>query len=89
MAAVCVAVSIMPAKVSFSVDNVRVCKILGSGILQSQVLHGMVFKRQVEGTVTKATKAKVVVYSCPLDAMQTETKVSVRFVCLFVLFIHT
>ncbi|KAK3696954.1 hypothetical protein RRG08_023147 [Elysia crispata] len=67
-------ISILPAKVSFSVDNIRVCKILGSGILQSTVIQGMVFKRQVEGDVTKAEHAKVVVYSCPLDSMQTETK---------------
>ncbi|GFR62059.1 T-complex protein 1 subunit theta-like [Elysia marginata] len=67
-------ISILPGKVSFSVDNIRVCKILGSGILQSTVIQGMVFKRQVEGDVTKAEHAKVVVYSCPLDSMQTETK---------------
>jgi len=35
----------------------------------------MVFKRQVEGDVTKAEDCKVAVYSCPLDIMQTETKV--------------
>ncbi|XP_005108701.1 T-complex protein 1 subunit theta [Aplysia californica] len=67
-------ISILPGKVSFNVDNIRVCKIPGSGILQSEVIQGMMFKRQVEGDVTKAENAKVVVYSCPLDAMQTETK---------------
>jgi len=35
----------------------------------------MVFKRQVEGEITKAEDCKVAVYSCPLDIMQTETKV--------------
>jgi len=34
----------------------------------------MVFKRLIEGDVTKAEDCKVVVYSCPLDIMQTETK---------------
>jgi len=34
----------------------------------------MVFKRLVEGDVTKAEDCKVAVYSCPLDIMQTETK---------------
>lgn len=34
----------------------------------------MVFKRLVEGTITKAEKAKVVIYSCPIDIIQTETK---------------
>ena len=40
----------------------------------SEVLQGMVFKRQVEGDVTKAEDCKVAVYSCPIDVMQTETK---------------
>ena len=35
----------------------------------------MVFKRNVEGDITKAENCKVAVYSCPLDVMQTETKV--------------
>nr|KAG5705038.1 hypothetical protein BaRGS_018768 [Batillaria attramentaria] len=46
----------------------------GSGLLQSEVIQGMMFKRQVEGNITKVEKAKIAVYSCPLDAMQTETK---------------
>uniref|UniRef100_A0A0B6YTQ1 T-complex protein 1 subunit theta n=2 Tax=Arion vulgaris TaxID=1028688 RepID=A0A0B6YTQ1_9EUPU len=67
-------ISIVPEKVSFNVDNIRVCKLLGSGVLQSTVVQGMLFKRQVEGDVTKAENAKIVVFSCPLDTMQTETK---------------
>lgn len=34
----------------------------------------MVFKRFVEGDVSSATKAKIALYSCPLDITQTETK---------------
>ena len=34
----------------------------------------MVFKREVEGDVPSATKAKVAVFSCPVDITQTETK---------------
>lgn len=59
---------------AFNVDNVRVCKILGSGIESSQVVHGMVFKRNVEGSVTRADAAKIVVLTCPLDITTTETK---------------
>lgn len=69
-------VSVLPAKTNFSVDNVRVIKILGSGLLQSEVIQGMMFKRQVEGDITKVEKAKIIVFTCPLDSMQTETKVS-------------
>ncbi|CAH0683076.1 unnamed protein product [Spodoptera exigua] len=67
-------IAILPEKTTFNVDNVRICKILGSGLLQSEVLSGMVFKREVEGDVSSATNAKVAVYSCPVDITQTETK---------------
>lgn len=64
----------MKDNATFNVDNVRVCKILGSGILNSTVLKGMVLKREVEGTVGKVTKAKIALYSCPIDISTTETK---------------
>lgn len=67
-------ISILPEQTSFNVDNVRVCKILGSGLLSSQVVQGMVFKRHVEGEITQAEDAKVAIYSCPVDILQTETK---------------
>lgn len=59
---------------TFNVDNVRVCKILGSGIEKSHVVSGMVFKRLVEGSVTRVDSAKVVVLTCPMDISTTETK---------------
>lgn len=34
----------------------------------------MVFKRQVEGDITSFSKAKVALFSCPIDIAQTETK---------------
>jgi T-complex protein 1 subunit theta len=66
--------SVLPQKSSFNVDNIRVCKILGSGVHTSSVVQGMVFKRQVESDLTKAENCKVAVYTCPLDILQTETK---------------
>jgi T-complex protein 1 subunit theta len=59
---------------TFNVDNVRVCKILGSGVLNSTVMKGMVLKREVEGMVTKASKCKIGLFSCPIDISSTETK---------------
>lgn len=59
---------------NFNVDNIRVVKILGGSIEQSKVVRGMVFGREPEGTVKKATKAKVGVFTCPIDISQTETK---------------
>lgn len=59
---------------NFNVDNIRVVKIMGGSLEQSRVVKGMVFGREPDGTVKKATKAKVGVFSCPIDISQTETK---------------
>uniref|UniRef100_A0A8C6Q3Y1 T-complex protein 1 subunit theta n=1 Tax=Nothobranchius furzeri TaxID=105023 RepID=A0A8C6Q3Y1_NOTFU len=59
---------------NFNVDNVRVCKILGCGVTNSSMLHGMVFKKEAEGDVTSVKDAKIAVFSCPFDCMVTETK---------------
>ncbi|GAA5997304.1 chaperonin-containing T-complex subunit CCT8 [Rhodotorula paludigena] len=59
---------------AFNVDNVRVVKIMGGGLGQSRVIKGMVFGREPEGTVLKATNAKVGVFTCGIDIAQTETK---------------
>jgi T-complex protein 1 subunit theta len=67
--------AIVPEKqTTFNVDNVRVAKILGSGLMASQVISGMVFKRSVESNINKAEKCKIAVYTCPIDSAQTETK---------------
>ncbi|KAB8264543.1 TCP-1/cpn60 chaperonin family-domain-containing protein [Aspergillus pseudonomiae] len=60
--------------VNFNVDNVRVVKIMGGSLEQSRVVKGMVLGREPDGTVKKASKAKVGVFSCPIDISQTETK---------------
>eukprot|EP00918_Siedleckia_nematoides_P006683 GHVU01014584.1.p1 GENE.GHVU01014584.1~~GHVU01014584.1.p1 ORF type:complete len:559 (+),score=71.71 GHVU01014584.1:32-1678(+) len=67
--------SVMPSDPSFfNVDNVRVVKILGSGLSSSKVVKGMVFGREPEGAIKQAKKAKVAVYTCGIDISQTETK---------------
>jgi T-complex protein 1 subunit theta len=73
VAKACIAI-VPETQTSFNVDNVRVTKIPGCGVLSSEVVSGMVFKRAVESDITKAEKCKVVVYTCPVDATQTETK---------------
>lgn len=60
---------------NFNVDNIRICKILGSGVGNSTVQNGMVFRRGVEGEIKKAINARVAVFACPFDLTQTETKV--------------
>ncbi|KAF8570671.1 hypothetical protein P879_01059 [Paragonimus westermani] len=67
-------ISILPQKTHFNVDNVRVLKILGSGVSSSRIIRGMVFRRETEGEVKEVRNCKVAVFSCPVDALQTETK---------------
>ena len=59
---------------SFNVDNVRVCKIVGSGVSKIDLVQGMVFKRQVESIRTQVENAKIVIFTCPLDIAAPETK---------------
>ena len=67
--------AVMPKNpANFNVDNIRVVKIMGGSLEQSRVVKGMVFGREPEGLVKKAQKAKVGVFSCPIDISQTETK---------------
>ncbi|VDN19722.1 unnamed protein product [Gongylonema pulchrum] len=68
-------VQIVPANAqNFNVDSIRVCKILGGGVQASRTMNGMVFERGTEGELKKVEKAKIVVYSCPFELTQTETK---------------
>eukprot|EP00794_Sanderia_malayensis_P000454 gene454-1096_t len=67
-------ISIYAKDGSFNVDSIRVAKIMGSGIHASEVIQGMVFQREAEGDVRKVEKAKIAVFTCPLDSMTTETK---------------
>ncbi|KAK3692270.1 chaperonin Cpn60/TCP-1 family [Podospora appendiculata] len=60
--------------VNFNVDNIRVVKIMGGNLMQSRVVKGMVFAKEPNGSVKKAKKAKVGVYTCPIDMSTTETK---------------
>ncbi|KZV65352.1 T-complex protein 1 [Peniophora sp. CONT] len=69
------ALSVMPSNPkTFNVDNVRVVKIMGGGLYKSKVVQGMVFGREPEGDVKKVEKAKVAVFTNPIDVAQTETK---------------
>ena len=60
--------------INFNVDNIRVVKIMGGSLEQSKVVKGMVFGREPDSSVKSARRAKVGVFSCPIDTSQTETK---------------
>lgn len=38
------------------------------------MIKGMVFRRETEGEVKEVFNGKVAIFSCPVDALQTETK---------------
>jgi T-complex protein 1 subunit theta len=48
---------------SFNVDNVRMIKLPGAGVLSSKVIHGMVFNREVESAVNSIKNAKVRIHA--------------------------
>lgn len=64
---------------SFNVDNVRVAKILGGSLSDSQVIHGLALLRASETTVHNVKGAKVAVFSCDLQADSSDTKGTVVF----------
>jgi T-complex protein 1 subunit theta len=61
-------------RVEFNVDNIRVAKIVGQGVLSSTSTKGMIFRRDLATGIDTVENAKVAVYSGPVDWMQTETK---------------
>lgn len=73
VAEACLAVASGKQK-KISPESVRVSKIMGGSIGQSQVIHGFVHLRNVETTLHAATDAKVSVYACGIEASGTEAK---------------
>ena len=68
-------ISILPENPkNFDVDHVRIVKIVGSGVRDSFMISGTLFKRGVEGDVSSVENAKIAVYGCAFDAVATETK---------------
>jgi T-complex protein 1 subunit theta len=59
---------------SFSVENVRVAKVLGGSLRNSQVIHGIVVQRQSETSIHKVANAKVAVFNTPISMNEGETK---------------
>jgi T-complex protein 1 subunit theta len=58
----------------FNVDNVRVQKILGGAITDSQVIHGMVVIRGVETSIHDVKKARIAVFNASIEMVAGETK---------------
>jgi len=69
------ALTVMPLNSKgFNVDNVRVVKVLGGDIYQSEVIKGMALVMDTLGTVKHVKDAQIAVYTCSIAAAETETK---------------
>ena len=67
--------TVMPANpYNFLVDSVRVVKVLGGNLLQSEVVRGMVMPGDSLGSVKRVDGAKVAVFTCSIASADTETK---------------
>ena len=62
-----------------NVDNIRVQKILGGGINDSEVIHGMVCIRQSETSIHRVQKCKIAVFNTNIEMQQGETKGTILF----------
>ena len=51
----------------FNVDNIRVQRILGGSVNDSQVIHGMVVTRGSETTVTEIKKARIAIFNTSIE----------------------
>ncbi|KAJ6757521.1 CHAPERONIN [Salix koriyanagi] len=60
--------------VNFNVDNIRVAKLVGGGLINSSIVRGMVLKGDTVGTIKRVEKEKVVVFAGGVDTSATETK---------------
>lgn len=58
----------------FNVDSVRVTKILGGTLSDSEVVHGMVVTRQSETSIHQVKDAKIAVFNTSIELQQGETK---------------
>jgi T-complex protein 1 subunit theta len=58
----------------FNVENIRVTKILGGSLSDSEVIHGLCLVRGSETSVHRVTNARVAVFNSELQAESGDTK---------------
>ena len=61
-------------KPSVTVDNVRVAKLIGGAVSDSQVVRGVVIQRDADSSIKHVSKAKIAVFGCSIEAAAPETK---------------
>lgn len=69
------AVAVMPKNpANFNVDNIRIGKLLGGNLFQSDVIRGVVVPHDTIGSTKSLKDAKVAVYTAGIEPAATETK---------------
>ena len=59
---------------SFDPEYIRVCKVLGASLYDSEVINGIIITRSPQTSHLRVDKAKVAVFSCPFVMDEGETK---------------
>jgi len=63
-----------PKKPTLNFDNVRVVKLIGGNIHQSEVMKGFIVRRPAESEVERVENARIAVFGTSVEAASTETK---------------
>ena len=71
--------SMPDSNIPFNVENVRVAKVLGGSLNDSQVVKGLAILRPSETSVHHVDDAKIAVFNCELQADHGDTKGTVLF----------
>lgn len=67
--------TLMPKSLEeFDVDTIRVAKINGGTLVDSEIIMGMMLSRDTHGIVKRKENANVIVLNCGLEVANTETK---------------
>lgn len=67
--------TLMPKSLEeFDVDTIRVAKINGGTLVDSEIIMGMMLSRDTNGIVKRKENANVIVLNCGLEVANTETK---------------
>lgn len=66
-----------PSVARFSVDSIRVVKIVGGGLTDTKLVRGFVTPKDAEGVVKHVKNAKIAVFAAGIDVVKPETKPTV------------
>eukprot|EP01101_Sappina_pedata_P007364 TRINITY_DN3877_c0_g1_i1.p2 TRINITY_DN3877_c0_g1~~TRINITY_DN3877_c0_g1_i1.p2 ORF type:complete len:553 (+),score=280.00 TRINITY_DN3877_c0_g1_i1:33-1661(+) len=61
----------------FSVDSVRVVKLVGGGLTDTKLVRGFVTPKDAEGSIKHVKNAKICVFAAGIDVVKPETKPTV------------